>query len=890
MVAATTFDFLQRWIVLFCHLLFRSYFFGLLQFLSLQFPQLLSLLPATTTTTLFVQMPNNSTFRRLLKAESEAVLPENDDGLDELFASYQVRPDAIPQRGRRSAPSRDRLELAAAILWLHTHVNAAPAALDRLPYDMQVLLVECFVQDFSIFAGNSGWQTRLAGFFKFAAPPNSTPPARVAPGRARAGAGPSRRPHRIASVGSSPSPAGRRVDKGVPSGSTADDDSEIEGGDDDSPILSGGPDSPEREHASGGPGSTGSGERDRRRPSKKKKSSRRSKKKHRRTRSSSSSGGTSSSSSPSSSDSDEPAASSASPAAWALPAQLDTTPEVAALVTAACGRKPKWLRSKILIRGLAETDWLVRLFRGDHQNQKAQREYDRFLRDMQHEDRHSIFWIHRMALRYSKDDGYPLDARHLALLAVGESPADYAGQEGFRDQEGLRKYKEALAGLNEQWMFIRQAVDNGYDPGQSVYGSFRSQLLGMYARRYRLMHANLINNTTSAVKSVRWASREVLAHSARQCLEVQSYMTKFFDDVSSRAGAVGTGWTYKMRSEFVSLRVLSVFGDAVRAFVEVEGAAVRPLVPGAAVGAPAGTPQASSSSRSAAPSPLPWPTTSSFSSYLTPVGAGSASWGPPPPYAPPEALASFASPPGYAPPVVAAGAPSPYGGQLAPPPHPIDGAQRQVPGLAPGAQRAPKRGLNAALDGAQAAPFLGPGQASGSSPGLGGGRSPGDGTGGGGLFTFGGPASRADGSEPPPHKVRFDPVVKMEPHGGGGGQHSGGGGGGILAQPAHAWLLGKYAPHSGPAALPPGCACWKKFEAVHQGSIGAHARWDCPLRYIAQCGFCPGFSGNGLRLRGGWIDHDTPTDDTVADWKRLIEAKGLKPARGVHGAPRFPPP
>ena len=840
-------------------------------------------------------MPCTSTFRRLLKAESEAALPEDDDGLDALFASYQVRPDAIPQRGRRAAPSRERLELAAAILWLHTHVNAAPAALNRIPYEMQVLLAECFVADFSLFADKPGWQARLAGFFKFAAPPNSTPPARIAPGRARAGAGPSRRARRSASAGSSPSSAGRRVDKGVPSGSTADDDSEIEGGDDGSPDLSGGgPDSPEREHASsGGPGSTGSGERERRRSSKKKKSSRRSKKKHRRPRSSSSSGGTSSSSSPSSSDSDEPTASSASPAAWALPAQLDTTPGVAAQVAAACGRKPKWLRSKILISGLAATEWLVRLFRGDHQNQKAQREYDRFRRDMQHEDRHSIFWTHRMALRYSKDDGYALDARHLALLAVGESPADYAGQEGFRDQEGLRKYKEAVAGLNEQWYFIRQAVDTGYDPGQSVYGSFRSQLLGMYARRYRLMHANLIGNTNSAVKSVRLASREVLAHSARQCLEVQSYLTKFFDDVSSRAGAVGIGWTYKMRSEFVSLRVLSVFGDAVRAFVEVEGAAVRPLALGAA-GAAAGTPPASSFSRSAAPSPLPqaWPTASSSSSYLTPVGAGSASWGPPPPYAPPGSLDPYSSPSGYAPPVVAAGAPSPYGGQLAPP-HPIDGAQRQVPGPASGAQRAPKRGLNAALDGAQAV-LLGPGQASGGSSGPGGGRSPGgghalgDGMGGGGFFNFGGPSSRADGSEPP-HKVRFDPVVKMEPPGGRGGQHSGGGGGGFLAQPAHAWLIGKYAPHPGPASLPPGCTCWKKFDAVHHSSIGAHARWDCPLRYIAQCGFCPGFSGNGLRLRGGWIDHDTPSDDTVADWKRLIEAKGLKPARGVHGAPRFPP-
>ena len=102
MVSATTSDFLQRFIVLFCHLFYRSSFFWFLQFLSFQSLQLLSFLPATTTTTLFVRMSSTSTFRRLLKAESEAVLPEVDVGPDALFASSKVRPDAIPQRGRRS--------------------------------------------------------------------------------------------------------------------------------------------------------------------------------------------------------------------------------------------------------------------------------------------------------------------------------------------------------------------------------------------------------------------------------------------------------------------------------------------------------------------------------------------------------------------------------------------------------------------------------------------------------------------------------------------------------------------------------------------------------------------------------------------------------------------
>ena len=36
------------------------------------------------------------------------------------------------------------------------------------------------------------------------------------------------------------------------------------------------------------------------------------------------------------------------------------------------------------------------------------------------------------------------------------------------------------------------------------------------------------------------------------------------------------------------------------------------------------------------------------------------------------------------------------------------------------------------------------------------------------------------------------------------------------------------------------------------------------------------------------IDHDTLTAEMVAEWKRLIEAKDLKPALGVRGAPSFP--
>ena len=61
----------------------------------------------------------------------------------------------------------------------------------------------------------------------------------------------------------------------------------------------------------------------------------------------------------------------------------------------------------------------------------------------------------------------------------------------------------------------------------------------------------------------------------------------------------------------------------------------------------------------------------------------------------------------------------------------------------------------------------------------------------------------------------------------------------------------------GPSALA------ARNSALNAVAIGAHARWDCPLRYIAQCGYCPGFIHEGLRLRSAWHDDDTMPKETV---------------------------
>jgi hypothetical protein len=182
-----------------------------------------------------------------------------------------------------------------------------------------------------------------------------------------------------------------------------------------------------------------------------------------------------------------------------------------------------------------------------------------------------------------------------------------------------------VAGLREQWSLIQQASAYGCDPGEAVYGNFRSQLLGMYARRYALLHSHLLFSTSSADSSVRLGSREVLSHSARQCLEIAEYVKKFFDDVSSRAGTVGAGWTFQQRAAFVHSRVESVFGRAVRAFLETEGAAPRSAGMGSAGAAALG---------GASPAPFlgqvasPWPVPAS--PHLAVPGPVHP-WPPPPP-------------------------------------------------------------------------------------------------------------------------------------------------------------------------------------------------------------------------------------------------------------------
>ena len=132
----------------------------------------------------------------------------------------------------------------------------------------------------------------------------------------------------------------------------------------------------------------------------------------------------------------------------------------------------------------------------------------------------------------------------------------------------------------------------------------------------------------------------------------------------------------------------------------------------------------------------------------------------------------------------------------------------------------------------------------------------------------GGPASRARA-----------PPVKTEPGAGAEEEKP------YLGQPQHGYVSGTDC-----ASVPanevrrPACGCLNhKLSYVP----GLHATWDCPLRYIDQCGHCPGFNLDGSRDPAQW-QGDNLTRAAKQAWIALIAENKLTvpKARGAR-APLF---
>ena len=69
----------------------------------------------------------------------------------------------------------------------------------------------------------------------------------------------------------------------------------------------------------------------------------------------------------------------------------------------------------------------------------------------------------------------------------------------------------------------------------------------------------------------------------------------------------------------------------------------------------------------------------------------------------------------------------------------------------------------------------------------------------------------------------------------------------------------------------PQCGCANRYGPAYAAyRPGLHATWDCPLRYIAKWGSCPGFLKNGQRDPLKWVGNNL-TRAAKDQWLALIE-------------------
>ena len=84
--------------------------------------------------------------------------------------------------------------------------------------------------------------------------------------------------------------------------------------------------------------------------------------------------------------------------------------------------------------------------------------------------------------------------------------------------------------------------------------------------------------------------------------------------------------------------------------------------------------------------------------------------------------------------------------------------------------------------------------------------------------------------------------------------------------------------------MPP-CGCGSKHGAGYRP--GPHATWDCPFRYMARYGSCPGFLPSGMKDPSQWSGDHLTTPAKLA-WVLLITTLNLPlPNTADSRAPNF---
>ncbi len=144
-----------------------------------------------------------------------------------------------------------------------------------------------------------------------------------------------------------------------------------------------------------------------------------------------------------------------------------------------------------------------------------------------------------------------------------------------------------------------------------------------------------------------------------------------------------------------------------------------------------------------------------------------------------------------------------------------------------------------------------------------------------------GPPAPAPDQRPAIPAPALRPIIKQEPQPGSQDNKEG-----FLSQPQHVYITG-----TGYNAVPageqriPACGCGAKHGADYRP--GPHATWDCPFRYIARYGSCPGFLPSGRRDPAQW-NGDSLTALAKQAWVKLIKDLDLPlPNAAGSSAPNF---
>ena len=437
---------------------------------------------------------------------------------------------------------------------------------------------------------------------------------------------------------------------------------------------------------------------------------------------------------------------------------------------------------------------------------------------------------HRLRFVFNRDDEVPLEAQHLVMVCAGESLSDWSGADGplFGGSRGRADLEYALRELQTSWSAVTRAFESNQQIGAPASSALFTRVFNLLARRYERYAAILPPGRVR---------EELLANVARQLAEIRVYFHTFNEKLADRCGRR----PYEEQAYYAGSRYMTLLKPVVTFLLDAEdGAADLGSLAGSAgscagggggtgFGAGFGTPFAATF-----PPPARRKLAVTFAD-----GAGGPSFLPP--QAPPQPAPLPASPgpsgwPGYP-------------GYSASP-----AAYYYPPAGAAYTQPAPGPPISPTAAGGPWSGYAGP--------------------------ISGSPGSAASAASPaaasPPVAAPAKPVIKPDPGASASLQ-------GFLSQPMHVYVTGvnyNVVP-AGECRAPP-CGCGAKHGPNYRP--GPHATWDCPFRYMARYGSCPGFLSNGQRNPNHWHG-DALTRRAKDEWVTLITKLNLPLPSGADFRP-----